>query len=224
MKNFDVRKIFAVVFSVLVAFPLLGQKLPSAKFVVANMQESLKNGGTMKFEFVFRAENSEGKMIEETEGTFVAENESFKMNTPALEMYCDGVSKWLYDIINEEVTIFPHDPNTIEIAENPFSVLSKITSEEYSFRSGVKELQEKGVKSYRIVIVPKDKSLSYSELVLTVSSMTWLPSVMEYMSVSGDRYVLKITNAVSVPAKGTGYFTPSEELLGREDVYITDLR
>lgn len=224
MKIGKIKIIFALVLAFAAVCPATGQGKLTAPQVVAIMQQVLKNSGTMEFGFVFRAENSKGELINETDGTFVAEGECFKMNTPDLEMYCDGASKWLYDMLNDEITIFPHDPNTVEIAENPFAVLNRITPEAYTFRSGVKVMQDKGVTSYRVVMAPKDKSLSYSELAMTVNGTAWLPSEMEYQSVTGDRYIVKINRSGKVPVKGKDYFTPSEELLSNPDIYITDLR
>ena len=96
----------------------------AVKEVLASMQEALKGLGTSDFAFSFQAFGQDGALLGDESGHFVAQGEAFKLSTGSVTVFCDGQVKWIYDMVNEEVTIFPHDVTSVDPAENPFAVLS----------------------------------------------------------------------------------------------------
>ena len=158
-------------------------------------------------------------------GHFVAQGEAFKLSTGSVTVFCDGQTKWIYDTVNEEVTIFPHDVASVDPAENPFAVLSKADASMYSFKGGTDtDKAGDGSVQYVINMVPKDKGLSFTSLRIAVTADTFLPCAVTYASRTGDRYELQIVSVGSVEARPSEYFVPSKELMDNPDIYITDMR
>lgn len=206
------------------AMPLWGQRNPDPKEVAGNMRTALSKGDAVEFTFSFFAESQNGDVIGEEEGTFLAQGDSFKMETGTIEVFCDGSVKWLYDKINAEIAIFPHDPATIEIAEAPFAVLGRIDPDRFSFLQGVESFEYNGTDLLRIRIMPKEKNVSYTQVDISVNPLTWYPVLLEYTSVGGDRYLLDISGVRMTEEKEKSFFIPSQDLLDDPDVYVTDMR
>lgn len=200
-------------------------RAPQPKEVLTSMQDALKGLGTADFEFSFQAFGQDGAVLGDERGHFVAQGEAFKLSTGSVTVFCDGQVKWIYDMVNEEVTIFPHDVTSVDPAENPFAVLEKADASMYSFKGGTENGKAgDGRALYTIDMVPKDKNLSFTSLRITVSADTFLPVAVTYMSRTGDRYELQIISVNSVETKPSDFFVPSQELMDNPDIYITDMR
>ena len=200
-------------------------RTPQPKEVLASMQEALKGLGTADFEFSFQAFGQDGTLLGDENGHFVAQGEAFRLSTDVMTVFCDGQTKWIYDTVNEEVTIFPHDVASVDPAENPFAVLSKADASMYSFKGGTDtDKAGDGSVQYVINMVPKDKGLSFTFLRIAVTADTFLPCAVTYASRTGDRYELQIVSVGSVEARPSEYFVPSKELMDDPDIYITDMR
>ena len=138
-------------------------RAPQPKEVLTSMQDALKGLGTADFEFSFQAFGQDGAVLGDERGHFVAQGEAFKLSTGSVTVFCDGQVKWIYDMVNEEVTIFPHDVTSVDPAENPFAVLEKADASMYSFKGGTENGKaEDGRALYTIDMVPKDKKLSFT--------------------------------------------------------------
>lgn len=222
-----IKNIFFIL-AVLSALPytLTAQgRTPQPKEVLASMQEALKGLGTSDFAFSFQAFGQDGALLGDESGHFVAQGEAFRLSTDVMTVFCDGQTKWIYDTVNEEVTIFPHDVTSVDPAENPFAVLSKADASMYSFKGGTDtDKAGDGSVQYVINMVPKDKGLSFTSLRITVTADTFLPCAVTYASRTGDRYELQIVSVGSVEARPSEYFVPSKELMDDPDIYITDMR
>lgn len=215
------RNILAVAAVLLIPAVMSAQNRSlSPEDVLVFMQEALHGLGTADFSFDFHAEDQAGDILGDESGHFVAQDESFRLSTDAMTMFCDGRTKWIYDMVNDEITIFPHDVTSVDPAENPFAVLSKADPASYTFKGRVRT----GDDSYTVVMVPKSGNVSFTQLEIAVSADTFLPVSLKYMNSNGDMYVLSIRGVSSTETLPKDYFKPSEELLDNPDIYITDMR
>ena len=99
-----------------------GSRAPKPEELLDRMRQALDALGAAEFTFEFRAENGAGDLLGEESGRFIAQGECFRLEGSVLTVYCDGVSKWIYDEGAQEITVFPHDTASTDPAENPFAV------------------------------------------------------------------------------------------------------
>ena len=111
-----------------------GSRAPKPEELLDRMRQALDALGAAEFTFEFRAENGAGDLLGEESGRFIAQGECFRLEGSVLTVYCDGVSKWIYDEGAQEITVFPHDTASTDPAENPFAVLRKARPGDYTFR------------------------------------------------------------------------------------------
>lgn len=200
-------------------------KAPQPEVLLGNMRKALDELGTARFVFGFSARNGAGDVIGEESGTFVAQGESFLLSGSVISVYCDGTTKWIYDEVNREITIFPHDSASTDPAENPFAVLSKADPSDYTFRGDVRRVNSgDGQYAWRLTMASKDRNAAYTLIEFTVSARTFLPSGIVYEGRNGDRYELKVLSAERLDRMPQDRFTPPSGLLEDPDVYVTDMR
>ncbi|HIZ85909.1 MAG TPA: outer membrane lipoprotein carrier protein LolA [Candidatus Coprenecus stercoravium] len=222
-----IKNIFFIlaVFSALSYTAAAQSRIPQPKEVLSSIQKALQGLGTADFEFSFQAFGQDGTVLGDENGHFVGQGDAFRLSTDVMTVFCDGHTKWIYNTVNEEVTIFPHDVSSVDPAENPFAVLSKADASAYSFKGGTDaDKAEAGALVYTVNMVPKDKEQSFTSLRITVNADTFLPRAVIYNSRTGDRYELVIVSAASVEAKPGEFFRPSQELMDNPEIYITDMR
>lgn len=209
------------------ASPLMAQdgRVPQPEVLLGNMRKALDALGTAEFGFEFTAYGKSGELLGEESGTFVAQGEAFLLSGSVITVYCDGVTKWIYDEVNREITIFPHDSVSTDPAENPFAVLSKADPSHYTFRGDVRRVNSgDGQHAWRLTMASKDRNAAYTLIEFTVSARTFLPSGIVYESRNGDRYVLKVLSAEGLDRMPQDKFTLPASLLEDPDVYVTDMR
>ena len=142
-----------------------------------------------------------------------------------LTVYCDGVTKWIYDEGAQEITVFPHDTASTDPAENPFAVLRKADSDDYTFRGAVRRVNgPDGQAAWLLVMASKDRNAAYTLIEFTVSQQTLLPVKIVYESRNGDRYDLSVRSVKGLGELPGTEFTAPESLMEDPDIYITDLR
>lgn len=182
--------------------------------------------GAAEFTFEFRAENGAGDLLGEESGRFIAQGECFRLEGSVLTVYCDGVSKWIYDEGAQEITVFPHDTASTDPAENPFAVLRKARPVDYTFRGQVRGTAAPvdGQGAWQLSMASKDRNAAYILIEFTISQKTLLPVSIVYESRNGDKYDLRILSARGLGALAQEEWTPPESLLENPEVYITDLR
>ncbi len=195
----------------------LSAQKTSAVETLEMMKDGLSAMQAAKFSFTFTAQNSKKERLADLGGEFIGQGQMFVLSTDVSRVYCDGQSKWILDIPNDEMTIFPHDASSTDIAENPFAVLLNADLATYNIR-----LQAKA--SHTVILTPKDKDATYTQVTITLNSGTYLPSALEYKTVNGDTYAVTIHSTESIPASDPSFFTPPSDLLADPDIYITDMR
>ena len=188
-------------------------RVPQPKELLGQMRQALDALGAAEFGFEFRAVSRSGELLGEETGTFTAQGESFRLEGSVLTVYCDGVTKWIYDEGAQEITVFPHDTASTDPAENPFAVLRKADPDDYAFRGAVRRVNgPDGHAAWLLVMASK------------VSQRTLLPVKIVYESRNGDRYDLSVLSVKGLGELSGTEFSVPESLMEDPDIYITDLR
>lgn len=200
------------------------ESVPEAEKLLVEMRNALDRMGAAEFEFSFRAENMAGDVLGEESGSFVAEGECFRMTASLLTVYCDGRTKWIYDMNNEEIAIFPHDAESADPAENPFAVLRKADPSEYNMKGQVRTVVHDGHPAYLFRMSSRDVNAAYTFIDFTVSADNCLPVAVTYESRNGDRYRLEILAVRERQHVSKDFFAPPADLLDDPDVLVTDMR
>ncbi len=194
----------------------------SSKDLLDKMTERIGHFQCTKIYFNFEAADSKGAVIVRQTGVFYGQSEFFRMKSSDVEIYCDGVSKWVYDINGGELTILPHNPKSRDITENPFDVISKNNFKNYSYSKPPKKLNFGGKSTYSVVLLPMSKGEKYERIELILSASDYLPVAINYVSKKGDKYSVKISSINGVEAKESGYFIPESSIF--DSAVVTDLR
>jgi outer membrane lipoprotein-sorting protein len=202
-----------------------GSRAPKPEELLDRMRQALDALGAAEFTFEFRAENGAGDLLGEESGRFIAQGECFRLEGSVLTVYCDGVSKWIYDEGAQEITVFPHDTASTDPAENPFAVLRRADPGDYTFRGAVRRVNgPDGQAAWLLVMASKDRNAAYTLIEFTVSQRTLLPVKIVYESRNGDRYDLSVLSVKGLGELPGTEFTAPESLMEDPDIYITDLR
>ena len=200
-------------------------RVPQPKELLGQMRQALDALGAAEFGFEFRAVSQSGELLGEETGTFTAQGESFRLEGSVLTVYCDGVTKWIYDEGAQEITVFPHDTASTDPAENPFAVLRRADPGDYTFRGAVRRVNgPDGQAAWLLVMASKDRNAAYTLIEFTVSQRTLLPVKIVYESRNGDRYDLSVLSVKGLGELPGTEFTAPESLMEDPDIYITDLR
>ncbi len=202
-----------------------GGRVPQSRELLGQMRMAVEALGAAEFAFEFRAENQAGELLGEETGMFTARDECFRLDGSVVTVYCDGVTKWIYDEGAQEITVFPHDTSSTDPAENPFAVLRKADPDDYNFRGTVRTVSAPdGQAAWQFVMTSKDRDAAYTLIEFTVSQRTLLPVAIVYESRSGDRYSLRVMSVKGLGELSGAEFTPPDSLMDNPDIYITDLR
>ena len=200
-------------------------RAPQPKELLGQMRQALDALGAAEFGFEFRAVSQSGELLGEETGTFTAQGESFRLEGSVLTVYCDGVTKWIYDEGAQEITVFPHDTASTDPAENPFAVLRRADPGDYTFRGAVRRVNgPDGQAAWLLVMASKDRNAAYTLIEFTVSQRTLLPVKIVYENRNGDRYDLSVLSVKGLGELPGTEFTAPESLMEDPDIYITDLR
>ncbi len=210
--------------SLLISFNATAQKKADAAALYESVRGELADMTAAKFSFTFSATDSDNELLVKLDGEFIGEGDRFKLVTPAMEVYCDGESKWIYDSFGDELMIFPHDAASTDIAENPFAVLSSTGSQAFEFKNKVEDgiIHDQSVSI--ITMTPKQPNAAYQSVRISISQKKGLPLAIEYITTSGDTYTVLILSTTEIPSSPASFYTPSQDLLNNPDIYVTDMR
>ncbi|MBR4975053.1 MAG: outer membrane lipoprotein carrier protein LolA, partial [Bacteroidales bacterium] len=193
------RKIRIVSFLLLfsfVALPqvILAQSAKSSEILLNELKRQISQLKTSEVLFDFVARSSDGAILLEQSGVFVAQDDSFVMSTDIIDLYCDGVSKWILEKELLEMTIVPHDKSLNDITENPFGVLRNLDLSLYKFPKKSKVAKIDSQVLQVITLTPKEKDPNYTSIVISLSDNTHLPISIEYFSRTGDSYFVRVNS------------------------------
>ena len=155
------------------------------------------------------------------EGVVQSQGRSFKFTNSQLELYCDGTTKWVYNIDNKELTILPNDSSQTDLTENPLAFLTSL-EKGYSYNDKARTGSVGDKSLWFIELKPLNKKLAYTSITLGIEKGTLRPVSVEYLSKDGTKHIAKITSFVEKsPWPATNFTFPASRMTG---LNVTDLR
>ncbi len=196
----------------------------SPKTILSKMSSAVQSFAAIQFDFNMKGYFNDGTTIEEFKGFIQAQGNSFRMINPYMSIYCDGESKWIHNIDAQELIIFKHDTTNLDIVENPIGFLISLdgSNSAYTISKEVKEDVIDGNPVWFIELIPVNRRIPYSGIVVAVKQDNYIPISFEYKAKDGSRYVAKLGSFRDMPIWDISNFTfPKERELNLE---VTDLR
>ena len=192
--------------------------------VISRMKTALSKYVSAEITFNFDVISPEGEMLMNDAGFFSVQGDAYKLSTGDYSVYCNGTSKWVHDVYNQEITIYPFTAEGAEFLENTFFILKNMNMQDFKIpvRSAIDEKDNE--LSYKLVIEPKDDRATYKKVIIYVRADTFIPATIDYLNKNDDRYVVNIASIVNVPERSLAFFAPDDIILEDEEIYITDLR
>lgn len=155
------------------------------------------------------------------EGVVQSQGQSFKFTNSQLELYCDGTTKWVYNIDNKELIILPNDSSQTDLTENPLAFLTSL-EKGYSYNDKARTGSVGDKSLWFIELKPLNKKLAYTSITLGIEKGTLRPVSVEYLSKDGTKHIAKITSFVEkIPWPATNFTFPASRMTG---LNVTDLR
>ncbi len=128
--------------------------------------------------FIFTAIDKSGSMLYSSEGTTLVYDEMFKVEIPDEIIIVDNkVTRWLYNMFDEEILVMDVTLEEASIADNPFVIL--------------RENNIDSIKNYTIKFVSRDGDIP--------TSLLSVPQKIELTSLAGIKYTIEITSFKESP-------------------------
>ena len=166
-------------------------------------------------DFVLRVENQQNGMKDEYNGALEARRNGYWVSTLGMEVYCDGKSRWQYLPGQEELTITQVDSASTSPLDN---------AERFKVRymGTVEGAGEKGESCHKVVLVPRDLSMPFSQIFLLFTVDSLKPRSIDYRGKDGVNYQISIRNfRVDGPARKSFAFPQSRI---NKQMKVVDLR
>ncbi len=174
----------------------------------------------VSFDFTFTYENLAKDTKETRTGTALCNDRKFRILTGEMDVYCDGHTKWLYNVAAEEVMVFPAS-ETHDITDNPLQYIRQ-NAGTFKYKREVQRLSVNGQQLLHLDMFPQDKKAVYISVGLTVEAGTYIPVKILYKLKDGQRYTIDIANFDDrVGAKNPDFVFPVAQY---PSVEIVDLR
>jgi outer membrane lipoprotein-sorting protein len=199
---------------------------PESGEVLEKMASALKANKAMELKFRMTAVGVDGSVEGSFSGVVQAQGYAFKLMNPELEVFCDGVSKWILNVGEGELTIFANDTTQVDLVENPVGFLSSLNSSNSQFKQPSKAQLTKnplnGREIWSVELTPKSRYAAYKSLTVCIDKESFLPSVLMYRSNDGNSYTITIESIKPTPVWPLSFFQfPAERT---NNLNITDLR
>lgn len=205
----NTRKILSILLIMLVAAAVCPLSAKTTKEVVSDTESKLRQAPSVTASFSFKGTDISGT------GSITLAGSRFRMNVGNVKYWYNGKTLWTYFVNNKEVYI--SEPTADELAEiNPVSVLNSVTKEcSYTALKAPKG-------SYKIKCTARKQSVPFSSMTVTVSSSTYLPSLIEMATRNSGNVTLTISSISIGKSVSASTFTfSSKDAPGAE---IVDMR
>lgn len=194
--------------AVMTATPVAVRADDSATAIMERSTTQLSKPGAHRINFALTGDTAS------SQGTLTFNGRRFKMDTPQMTVWFDGLTQWTYLKDQNEVNIT--EPTPSELAEsNPFELLRNYGSE---FRC--RRLKTTSTADV-IELTPKSSGAAYSKAILTVNKSTGAPSSMEVYFSNGASTSVKIRSIEATSVADTFFSFNKKDFPGVE---IVDLR
>jgi len=198
--------------------PLCLQAQDSKTFLQTFVQKMSAQPVLLNFSFEY--ENLAQQIKETYEGTALCNNKQFRVLTDKVEVYCDGATKWVYNIDADEVMLFPAS-EAYDITDNPLLYIQQHV-DDFKYKSTVQRKVEQGKPVLHLDMFPKDKNVVYISVGLTVDAATYYPLAIQYRLKDGQRYTINVSAFDDkVTAKANNFVFPKHKYPTAE---VVDLR
>jgi outer membrane lipoprotein-sorting protein len=198
-------------------FPICGYAQTS-RIVLQQFLEKM-TAGPVKMSFTFTYDNVPKKVHDLQIGTLMYSGEQYHLQMGDFDVYCDGINKWIYNELVEEVSIFPAE-EVVEMTDNPLKYILN-NGDNFRYRPA-KHLVQKGKKVISIDLIPKSKNAVYTMVNLQVEKETLLPVQLTYKMKDGQRYIIDVNQIdTNIAVKSFSFSFPAHLYSG---ITINDLR
>lgn len=143
----------------------------NAKAILDKANEAFLNTGGIKATFTLNTEDSKQKVTYTQDGTIFIKGDKFKIDFPDGITWFDGKTQWSYIKGSEEVNV--SNPSGEELAGISPSVLLNIYKKGYKLNYKG-EATENGKKVYIVELIPENKNVDFSRLVIKVNKTDYL--------------------------------------------------
>jgi outer membrane lipoprotein-sorting protein len=175
--------------------------------------------GPVEMAFQFTYNNAPKKINDSQTGTLLYSGRQFHLQLGDLDVYCDGISKWVYNESVGEVTVFPAEEE-VEVTDNPLTYIMN-NGDDFRYRPA-KRFTQHGKKVQGIDLVPQSKDALYTMINLQVEEVTFLPVRITYRMKDGQRYIIDVDRIdTNTAVKPFSFVFPSDLY---PDAVINDLR
>jgi outer membrane lipoprotein-sorting protein len=198
-------------------FPVCGYTQAS-RMVLQHFLERM-TAGPVDMSFKFTYDNVPKKVHDMQIGILIYNGEQYHLQLGDLDVYCDGINKWVYNESTSEVTIFPAE-EAVEMTDNPLKYLMR-NEDNFRYRTA-KHLVHDGKKVIHIDLIPENEDAVYTMVNLRVEEQTFLPVQIIYRMKDGQRYTIDVDKIdTDIAVKPFGFSYPSHLY---PDAVINDMR
>lgn len=169
----------------------IGDSDPAAKTILNRVSAKYKSYRTSAADFVFTAENSQGRVLSKKNGRLEAKGDKYRLNLDGDVSFSDGPNMYHYDKAANEVMISRVNPNDNMLT--PQKLFTNFYEKDFLFK--LNEEVAKGGKTIQVVeLTPVDKTLPYFKVLLEIEKATSRISSARVFEKNGNRYLYQVTS------------------------------
>lgn len=139
--------------------------------ILDKANEAFLNAGGIKATFTLNTQDSKQKITYTQDGTIFIKGDKFKIDFPDGITWFDGKTQWSYIKGSDEVNV--SNPSGQELAGISPSVLLNIYKKGYKLNYKG-ESTESGKQVYTIELIPENKSVDFSKLIIKLNKLDYL--------------------------------------------------
>lgn len=184
-----------------------------------NMQKKIASIPSFRAEYDMDVSNQNSSK-EQYSGEFYFQESFIKIENLEMLVFADRDSKWLCDLVNEEIVIVPIDSSNANFLDDPWLIYSDI-DDSYKLNKRYTTKFLGGAKCGVIELKPNNSSFKDVSIELFINIETFLPAGVTYKA-SANEVTILFSNYKEITLLPTEFFKPSDELM--RTFVITDLR
>lgn len=198
-------------------------KATDPRKILDAMSKKISSYTSVSIDFNIVHEDNQNVTTNTESGRIVAKDKDFrkfKITMSNSDIYCDGITKWLYMKDVEEINITSADFDSDDMNDNPVKFFTVNRKDmKYSYKQTITENQK---QLDEIDFYPKDRNAAYSIIRLHIEKTTKHPLRIKYFGKDGNNYTVnvnKITPNLTIDDKTFDF-----DVKKYPDAEIVDLR
>jgi outer membrane lipoprotein-sorting protein len=168
-------------------------KATDPRKILNAMSKKINSYNSVSIDFSIVHEDNQNVINSTENGRIAAKGKDFrkfKITMPNTEIYCDGITKWLYMKDIEEINIALADFDSDDMNDNPVKFFTVDRKDmKYSYKQTITENQK---QLDEIDFYPKDRNAAYSIIRLHIEKSTNHPLRIKYFGRDGNNYTINI--------------------------------